>query len=111
MAQNEDKWGKKEAEDIVEAKYISGLAKKGNLDRWSDYASRNSYDQSESKAQSKRDLAPVEKFHAEELSDDWSNASGQVVPDNSKYEGKGWKHWSDVSKTNSYTGKGGSRRD
>jgi hypothetical protein len=26
-------------------------------------------------------------------------------------EGKGWRHFSDVSKTNSYTGKGGSKRD
>ena len=26
-------------------------------------------------------------------------------------EGKGWRHWSEVSQRNSYTGKGGSRRD
>jgi hypothetical protein len=111
MAQNEDKWGQKEAETIVNSKYISGLAKKGNLDKWADYSSRNSYDQSESKAQSKRDLAPVKGFHEEELGDDWSNRSGQVVPNSAKYEGRGWKHWSEVSQRNSYTGKGGSRRD
>jgi hypothetical protein len=111
MAQNEDKWGSKEAEKIVHAKYIGGEGTKSNLEKWASYAKRNSFDQSESKAQSKRDLAPVEKFHAEELSDDWSNASGQVVLDKAKYEGKGWKHWSEVSKTNSYTGNGGSKRD
>jgi len=51
-------------------------------------------------------LGPVEKFHAEEVDypDDW-----QTVPDKAKYEGKGWRHFSDVSKTNSYTGKDGSR--
>jgi hypothetical protein len=111
MAQNEDKWGQKEADTIVNSKYISGLAKKGNLDKWSDYASRNSYDQSESKAQSRKDLAPVRGYVGDELSDDWKNTSGRVVPEKATYEGKGWKHWSDVSKTNSYTGKGGSKRD
>ena len=85
-----------------------GRPTQSNLADWPDYASRNSYDQSESKAQSKKDLAPVEKFHAEEVdwSDDW-----QVVPDKAKYEGRGFKHWSDSSKRESYTGKGGSRRD
>jgi hypothetical protein len=37
-------------------------------------------------------------------SDDWQ------VPQKTE-EGKGWVHYSEVSKTNSYTGKGGSRRD
>src|SRR6516164_5196958 len=73
MAQNEDKCGKKEAEDIVDAKYISGLAKKGNLDKWADYASRNSVDQGHIHAQSRRDLAPVKGFHEEELWADWAN--------------------------------------
>jgi hypothetical protein len=110
MAQNEDKCGKKEAEDIVDAKYISGLAKKGNLDKWADYASRNSVDQGHIHAQSRRDLAPVKGFHEEELWADWANRSGQTVPDRSKFEGKGFKHWSEVSERNSYTGKGGSKR-
>jgi hypothetical protein len=29
----------------------------------------------------------------------------------SRKQGTGWRHWSESSKTNSYTGKGGSRRD
>jgi hypothetical protein len=91
---------------------IKGEGTKSNLAQWADYASRNSYDASESKAQSKRDLGPVEGFHEEELSDDWKNTSdsGQVVPDSAKFEGRGWKHWSEVSKTNSYTGSKGSHR-
>jgi hypothetical protein len=93
------------------ANQLKGEGTKANIKEWSQYAHRNSYDQSESKAQSRKDLAPVEGFHEEELSDDWSNASGQVVPDAAKFEGKGWKHWSEVSQRNSYTGKGGSRRD
>jgi hypothetical protein len=52
----------------------------------------------------------VKGFHEEELGDDWSNRSGQVVPDASKYEGRGWKHYSDSSKRNSYTGSGGTHR-
>jgi hypothetical protein len=93
------------------ANQLRGEGTKSNLREWADYCSRNSYDASESRAQSKRDLAPVEGFHAEELSDDWKNASGQVVPDSAKFEGKGWKHFSELSRTNSYTGKGGSKRD
>jgi hypothetical protein len=93
------------------ANQLKGEGTKSNLRDWAEYAKRNSYDQSESKAQSRRDLAPVEKFSEEELSDDWSNAFRQVVPDRAKFEGRGWKHWSESSKTNSYTGKGGSRRD
>jgi hypothetical protein len=40
-----------------------------------------------------------------DYSDDW-----QVVPDKAKYEGKGWKHWSDSSKRESYTGSKGTHR-
>ena len=88
------------------ANQLKGEGTKSNLRDWAEYAKRNSYDQSESKAQSRKDLGPVEKFHAEEVDypDDW-----QTVPDKAKYEGKGWRHFSDVSKTNSYTGKDGSR--
>ena len=49
------------------ANQLKGEGTKSNLRDWAEYAKRNSYDQSESKAQSKRDLAPVEKFVAEEV--------------------------------------------
>jgi hypothetical protein len=90
------------------ANQLKGEGTKSNLRDWADYAERNSYDQSESKAQSRKDLAPVEGFHAEEV--DYPE-DARVVPEKATYEGKGWRHWSDVSKTNSYTGRGGSRRD
>jgi hypothetical protein len=40
---NEDKWGKKEANDIVGSKYIEGIANKDNLKGWTDYAKGNSF--------------------------------------------------------------------
>ena len=46
------------------ANQIKGEGTKSNLRDLAEYAKRNSYDQSESKAQSRRDLAPVEKFRA-----------------------------------------------
>jgi len=59
-----------------------------------------------SKRQSRQDLAPAK---AGERISDWSENDWQVPQ--KQEEGKGWVHYSDVSKTNSYTGKGGSRRD
>jgi hypothetical protein len=90
------------------ANQLKGEGTKSNLHEWSEYARRNSYDQSESKAQSRKDWGRIESFHAEEV--DYPE-DARTVPEKATFEGKGWKHWSDVSKTNSYTGKGGSRRD
>src|SRR5262245_48003242 len=99
-------WGKGEADYIVRSKYIGGEAKKANLDRWAKYAKDTSFDQSVSKRQSKRDLAPCGNHGRE---DDYGDM--RVVSEDATYEGRGWKHHSEVSERNSYTKDGGSKRD
>jgi hypothetical protein len=42
MAQNEDKWGKSEANTISKSRYMSGISKQSNLDKWASYAKQNS---------------------------------------------------------------------
>ena len=87
------------------AKQPKGRGTKSNISDWQDYAKRNSFDQSHSKAQSRKDLAPVK---AGQRISDWSDDWQQPQKD---CEGKGWRHFSEVSERNSYPGKGGSRRD
>jgi hypothetical protein len=48
-------------------KYISGFAKDRNLDKWANYARKNSY--GDNKAQCKEQVAPVERGGRE---NDWS---------------------------------------
>ena len=69
-------------------------------------AEKNSFNPSASKAQSKRDLAPK---GGERVDDNRLDADGKQPQKDS--EGKGWKHWSDVSRQNTYTGNGGPRWD
>ena len=81
-----------------------------NLDKWASYAKRNSYDGSQCKAQSKRNLAPVKSLTNEEVI--WSDDAWQTVPDESRVEGRGWALSDDrVAARNCYTGKGGNKRD
>ena len=85
-------------------KYISGIAKQGNIDKWANYAKRNSYDGAECRRQSGHDLdsktAPKDTFGNDDA----------PIPEVRTEEGKGWYHPSYCSKENSYTGKGGSKR-
>jgi len=81
-----------------------GLGKKANLADWKAYSDANSVNYRPIKAQSKRDLSIDDGPKHEWSKDNWR------VPQKQE-EGKGWVHYSEVSKTNSYTGKGGSRRD
>ena len=94
----EDYWRKKEANTIVKSRYISGLAKESNLDKWANYAKRNSFDQSDSKRQSKADFAPVE---AAGRINDWSD-DYRVAPKHQ--EGKGWVCANDLADRNTYSG-------
>jgi hypothetical protein len=82
-----------------------GRGTQSNISDWQDYAKRNSFDQSDSKAQSRKDPAPVK---AGQRISDWSVDWQQPQK---REEGKGWRHWSELSQRNSYTGKGGSKRD
>jgi hypothetical protein len=84
----------------------NGRGTQTNISDWQAYAKRNSFDPTESREQSQRDLAPVK---AGERISDWSKNDWQGAPETG--EGKGWRHWSEVSQRNSYTGKGGSKRD
>ena len=81
-----------------------GLGKKANLADWKAYADMNSVNYRPIKAQSRRDLSTDDGPKHEWSKDDWQ------VPQKQE-EGKGWRHWSEASQRNSYTGKGGSRRD
>jgi len=82
-------------------KTIPGLGKQSNLDKWANYARKNSYDGNECRRQSRHDL---DSSNIRETDD-------MAVPDVKTKEGRGFYHPSDVSRTNSYTGKGGSKRD
>jgi len=75
---------------------------------WADYAKSNSVDYGPIKAQSKKDPGPIQASGPE---NDWIPNDSNWREDQNKIEGKGWKHWSDTSRKNSYTGRGGSRRD
>jgi hypothetical protein len=54
---------------LSQSGYISGIAKRSNLDDWSQYAKGNSFDQRQSKGQSRRDLEGVKGSHKAEV--DW----------------------------------------
>jgi hypothetical protein len=93
------------------AKQPSGIASKDNLRDWADYAKSHSVEYDPIKSQSKEDLAPCGTYSRDndyvisQQFGDW-----QVVPDKAKYEDRGFKHWSEVSKRNSYTGPNGTHR-
>ena len=98
----ESSLGKGDADHIVRSKYIGGEATKSNLDRWAKYAKDASFDPSASRRQSKRDL--------DAKSGREDSYPERFVADQTD-QGDDWKHYSDLSRTNSYTGKGGSKRD
>src|SRR5262245_12730566 len=100
----EDYWHKKEANIIVKSRYISGLAKESNLDKWANYANRNSFDQADSKRQSRHDL---DASNTKGRESDWSD-DGRVPQRRS--EGRCWADIKATSAANTYTGKGGSKR-
>ena len=83
-----------------------GRGTKSNISDWQDYAKRNSFDQADSKAQSRKDLAPIK---AGERISDWSENDWQVPQ--KQEEGKGWYHPNKNSRDHSYTGDDGSTRD
>jgi hypothetical protein len=96
--------------DAIMSKYISGVAKESNLDRWASYSRRNSFDRSETKAQSKDDLAPCGRHDAEEDYKSGTEASNWHQPQKD-HEGRGWAPINPAAKPNTYTDKGGSKRD
>jgi len=107
MANNRDyatKWGKYSAQVITRDRGLSGIAKKDNLDGWSKISTDNSFDQDVSKAQSRRDLAPVGPGPKDAVNQDYKIDASKT---DKAYD---WKHYSDLSRANSHTGRGGSRR-
>jgi len=104
MAKNnrgyESEWGTDEAQKVTRSQTLAGKPNKSNLDKWAKISTKNSFDQNTSKAQSKRDLAPVKGFHEEETktpSKSYTNYD-QGNPDT----GPGLKHYCDLSKKNSF---------
>ena len=84
-------------------KFISGLPNNTNLDKWADYAKRNSY--GDNKRQCRGQLARAGRHDAEnDWSDDWKQ------PQKDK-EGRGWSDIKVTTADNTYTGKSGSKRD
>jgi hypothetical protein len=83
-------------------KYISGFAKETNLDKWADYARKNSY--GDNKPQAKDQLRPVGRGGREnDYSDDWKQPQ-------KKQEGRCWADMKATTADKTYTGKGGSKR-
>ena len=80
-------------------KYISGIAKESNLDKWANYAKQNSYGDND--RQGKSQLDSRDKTH--EASDGPTSVRTK--------EGQGWVITNYCAAENSYTGKGGSMRD
>jgi len=87
-------------------KFISGLPTDNNLDNWANYAKRNSFDTSETKAQSRDDLAPCGRHDAE---NDWDSKNWHEA--HKDREGRGWADMKATTADNTCTGKGGSKRD
>ena len=92
------------------ARQPGGIASAENLRDWANYAKSNSVEYGPIKAQSKEDLAPCGTYGRENDYVQADQFADWQEPQKDS-EGKGWRHWSEVSKRNSYTGKGGSRRD
>jgi hypothetical protein len=86
-------------------KYISGKTTTSNLKSWASYASKNSYDPNhkDSHKQSARDLDCYSNTPEHDPED--------MIPDDARDgDGGSFKHYCQVSRRNSYTGKGGSKR-
>jgi hypothetical protein len=117
MAKYEDegKWGKDEAQKIDKGNadnQARGSTKntKSFLQGWSARAAQNSYDPfgRQGKAQARRDLSSAGASRDVRLGDSEGHPN-KIGGENENT--KQWRHFSEVSRRNSYTGKGGSRRD
>ena len=116
MAKYEDEniWSKHEAQKLDRGNAENqrrGETKntKSFLRGWAERASQNSYDPygKQGKAQARRDLssAGADRDVRTGDSEGYAKKLGGETENT-----KGWKHWSEVSKRYSYTGKGGSKR-
>ena len=81
-----------------------GIGNKSNLKDWADYAKRNSYmpDKAQLKANLGTDGAKAD-YAAHDVKD-WKQPQR-------KEEGRGWAKAKATTSDNTYTGKGGSKRD
>jgi hypothetical protein len=92
------------------ARQPGGIASAENLRDWANYAKSNSVEYGPIKAQSKEDLAPCGTYGRENdyiVADEFSDWQEPVQ----KFEGRGWAKMSPTTADNTYTGKGGSKRD
>jgi len=91
----------------VKGSRSTGTANKSNRAGWADYAKRNSYKCDNGELKDKLDANASGGPRGRE--NDWSKDDWKVPQQ--KSEGRGWaKPTSDLS-DNTYTGKGGSKRD
>jgi hypothetical protein len=89
---------------VTMGKYIAGEATKGNLKSWGDYSKGNSYHAD--KAQLRHDIGT--EGAAKDLAGDWSRDWQQPLK---SQEGRGWAKINPAATPNTYTSKGGSKRD
>ena len=81
-------------------KPISGIGKQSNLDKWANYAKKNSYGDNDRQGKSQLDS----RDNTHEASDGPTSVRTK--------EGKGWAEFTSYCQRESaYTGKGGSKRD
>ena len=88
------------------SKYISGLPTHNNLDKWTSCAKRNSH--GDNKAPCREQLAPAGRHDRE---DDWIPNSGDWQEPQNQSESKCYADMRPTTADNTYTGKGGSKRD
>ena len=84
-------------------KYISGINKQSNLDKWADYAKQNSYDGRECSKQSRHDL------DASNIPED-STGRDMSVPRQRREEGRCFAEINPAAKPNTYTTDKGTKR-
>jgi hypothetical protein len=82
-------------------KFISGLPTNHNLDKWADYAKRNSY--GDNKAQCREQLEPAGRHDRE---DDWIPNSGDWQTDQKQSEGRCYADMKATTADNCFTGEG-----
>src|SRR5262249_54229519 len=100
MTKDTEKWGEDKAKDISKGgSQVKGDDRKG----WANYAREHNYIRDKAEARRNIGTEGAGKDYNQHATGDWR----QPQKDS---QGKGWRHFSDVSKRNSYTGKGGSRR-
>jgi hypothetical protein len=105
---DEAKWGKQKAQQEVSNRgQLKGLGSKDNINRWSDYAAKNSYDPRGSigKAQDRHDLS-----NAGASRDINEGSEGGVQRQHAPEGDRGWAKIDSVTARNTYTGRDGSKR-